>query len=68
MPTVVTREALRELIHEGAQLAEVLGDDEYTEEHLPGAVHLPLTRLTAGLAERVLERRRPVVVYCWDAL
>lgn len=68
MPTAVTRDELHELIQQGAQLAEVLPEDEYVEEHLAGAVHLPLKRLTAELAERVLDRSRPVVVYCWDAL
>jgi rhodanese-related sulfurtransferase len=65
---VVTREQVHDLLHQGAQLVEVLPEDEYTAEHLPGAVHLPLKHLTAELAERVLERGRPVVVYCWDAL
>jgi rhodanese-related sulfurtransferase len=68
VPTAVTREELHELIHRGAQLVEVLPEHEYDEEHLPGAVHLPLKRLTADEAERVLDRARPVVVYCWDAL
>ena len=68
MPTVVRREELHELIHGGAQLAEVLPEAEYVAEHLPGAVHLPLKHLTAELAEHVLDRACPVVVYCWDAL
>jgi rhodanese-related sulfurtransferase len=68
VPTAVTREELHELIHQGAQLVEVLPKDEFTHEHLPGAIHLPLKRLTATEAERVLDRSRPVVVYCWDAL
>ena len=68
MPSAVTREELHGLIHHGAQLAEVLPEDEYRHEHLPGAIHLPLKRLTSEFAERVLDRGRPVVVYCWDAL
>jgi rhodanese-related sulfurtransferase len=42
--------------------------DEYDEEHLPGAIHLPLKSLTREVAERTLDRGRPVIVYCWDAL
>jgi len=68
MPEPVTRDQVHELVHGGAQLAEVLPKAEYTEEHLPGAIHLPLKRLTAELAAAVLDRARPVVVYCWDAL
>jgi phage shock protein E len=67
MLTASTREQVLDLVASGAQLVEVLPQDEYDEEHLPGAVHLPLRRLDAAAAG-VLDRTRPVVVYCWDAL
>jgi len=67
MPTAVTRDQLLELVASGAQLVEVLPQDEYEEEHLPGAIHLPLKRLDAPAAQ-VIDRTRPVIVYCWDAL
>lgn len=69
MAGTVTRAELLEMVAtRGAQLAEVLPKDEYDEEHLPGAIHLPLKSLTAEGAEAVLDRARPVIVYCWDAL
>lgn len=69
MPGTVTRAELLEMVAtRGAQLAEVLPQDEYDEEHLPGAIHLPLKSLTVERAEEVLDRGRPVIVYCWDAL
>ena len=69
MPTVIDRDQLRRLLAEDrAQLVEVLPRHEYDEEHLPGAVHLPLKGLDAGAAARVLDATRPVVVYCWDGL
>jgi rhodanese-related sulfurtransferase len=55
------------LIARGAQLVEVLPADEYEEEHLPGAIHLPLRSLRASAAS-ILDRTRPVIVYCWDGL
>ena len=67
MPTPVDRSELRRLLAAGAQLAEVLPKDEYDEEHLPGALHLPLKSLTAAAVAH-LDRHRPIVVYCWDAL
>ncbi|MEP6626209.1 MAG: rhodanese-like domain-containing protein [Acidimicrobiia bacterium] len=67
MPISINRSTLLGLLDEGAQLAEVLPRGEYDEEHLPGAIHLPLKSLTADSA-RVLDRGRPVVVYCWDGL
>jgi rhodanese-related sulfurtransferase len=58
---------LQELIGQGAQLVEVLPEDEYHEEHLPGAVNIPLKRLDAESAAG-LDRGRAIIVYCWDAL
>ena len=58
---------LRRLLDDGAQLVEVLPEQEYAEEHLPGAINLPLKQLDARSAAQ-LEKRRAVVVYCWDAL
>jgi rhodanese-related sulfurtransferase len=43
----------------------VLPADEYEEDHLPGAISLPLRRLETE-AVRQLDRTRPVIVYCWD--
>lgn len=51
----------------GAQIAEVLPQANYDQGHLPGAISLPLKQLDAGSAA-VLDRDRPVVVYCWDWL
>ena len=67
MPTQIDRVQLQKLVEEGAQLAEVLPENEYAEEHLPGAVHLPLKSLSAETASR-LDKTKPVIVYCWDAL
>lgn len=56
---------LRELLDGGAQLVEVLPPAEYAEEHLPGAVSVPLKKLDAESTAQ-LDRRKAVVVYCWD--
>ncbi len=66
MPEAIDRDDVRRLVGEGAQLVEVLPAGEYAEDHLPGAINLPLRRLEAE-ARDVLDRSRPVVVYCWDA-
>jgi rhodanese-related sulfurtransferase len=67
MATAVTLPELQELTATGAQLVEVLPEAEYAEAHLPGAINIPLKRLDASTAA-VLDRDRPVVVYCWDSL
>jgi rhodanese-related sulfurtransferase len=65
MPQETDRNRLRKLVEAGAQLVEVLPADEYEEDHLPGAISLPLRRLETE-AIGVLDRARPVIVYCWD--
>jgi rhodanese-related sulfurtransferase len=67
MAQTVDLAGVQELLQRGAQLVEVLPREEYEELHLPGAINLPLKELDAQHAAR-LDRERPVVVYCWDAL
>jgi rhodanese-related sulfurtransferase len=66
MPSVVDRGQVKRLVESGAQLVEVLPADEYEEDHIPGAMSLPLRRLEAEAVSR-LDHNRPVIVYCWDA-
>lgn len=66
MPTPITRERVQRLIGEGAQLVEVLPEAEFEDEHLPGAINIPLKKLDPETVYR-LERARPVIVYCYDS-
>jgi rhodanese-related sulfurtransferase len=66
MPQAIDRDAVRRLADQGAQLVEVLPANEYAEDHLPGAINLPLRRLDQQATE-ILDRHRAVVVYCWDS-
>ena len=66
MAREVDREQVRRLMEQGAQLVDVLPAREYGEDHLPGAINLPLRRIEAE-ANRVLDPSRPVIVYCWDS-
>ena len=65
MPKEIHCDEVRRLVQEGAQLVEVLPSPEYEEDHLPGAVNIPLSHIESRAAE-VLDRNRPVIVYCWD--
>jgi rhodanese-related sulfurtransferase len=65
MPTEIDRNQVQKLVERGAQLVEVLPPDEYQEDHLPGAISIPLRRIETE-ALGVLDRTRPVIVYCWD--
>lgn len=66
MPADIGRGEVQRLIGEGAQLVEVLPRAEYEEEHLPGAIHLPLKKLDAKSVAKLLQRDRPIIIYCFD--
>ncbi len=59
-------QARRLLDQEQAQLVEVLPRAEYEDEHLPGALSLPLTEIGPE-PPHVLDPVRPVIVYCYDS-
>ncbi len=65
MPTPIFRDEVRKLLEEGAQLVDVLLREEYEEEHLPGAINIPLKELDRETTAR-LRRDAPVIVYCHD--
>jgi rhodanese-related sulfurtransferase len=60
------REQVQRLMNQGGQLVEVLPNAEYEDEHLPGAINIPLKELDHERAHE-LDRARPVVVYCHDS-
>ncbi len=65
MPAQIGRDEVQRLIREGAQLVEVLPAAMHRKERLPGAISIPLTKMSRAAAER-LDRDRPVIVYCYD--
>lgn len=67
MPQIIDLAGVRRRLDRGAQLVEVLPQEEYAEEHLPGAVNIPLKTMDATSVEQ-LDRRAPVIVYCYDCL
>ena len=63
MPVSIAREQVQRLIKdEGALLIEVLPIAEYQDEHIDGAINIPLKGLdresTSGL-----DKTRPLIVY-----
>ena len=63
MPTSISRDEVQRLLAEGALLVEVLPEREYSEEHIPGAVNIPLKKLDRD-STATLDRARPIIVYC----
>jgi rhodanese-related sulfurtransferase len=56
---------LQQLLEQGAQLVDVLGEEEFAQDHLPGAINIPLKRLDEKTVAG-LDRKRPLLVYCND--
>jgi rhodanese-related sulfurtransferase len=67
MPESIALAQLKGLLADGVQLVDVLPPEEYAAEHLPGAVNVPLKQLDAETTAQ-LDQRRPVAVYCYDAI
>ncbi|HXG05604.1 MAG TPA: rhodanese-like domain-containing protein [Candidatus Binatia bacterium] len=61
----IDREQVRTLQGHGAPLVEVLPAEAFDEEHIAGAISIPLGRLGREAPPR-LDRDRPVIVYCND--
>ena len=68
MPHDLDIDRIREVLaRDGSQLVEVLPAQEYEDEHLPGAINIPLKSLDESSATQ-LNRHAPVIVYCYDYL
>jgi rhodanese-related sulfurtransferase len=65
MPVSIDRDEVQQRVAGGSQLVDVLATDEYEDEHLPGAINIPLKQLNRETVQQ-LERSRPVIVYCHD--
>jgi rhodanese-related sulfurtransferase len=66
MPISIDRNEVQRLVaQEAAQVVEVLPAAEYEDEHIAGAINIPLKELNEQ-ATRLLDRGRPVIVYCYD--
>lgn len=66
MPKSIDHDEVQQLIaEESAQLVEVLPAPEFGEEHITGAINIPLKEFDER-APVELGRERPVIVYCND--
>ncbi len=62
MTTPITRDNVRRLMaDQSAQLVEVLPVAEYEDEHLPGAINIPLKEI-GDRAPHLLDATKPVIV------
>ncbi len=63
MPTPIWRDEVQRLIREeAAQLVEVLPPPMFEDEHIEGAINIPIKELDRETTDR-LDKDRPVIVY-----
>ena len=55
------------MLSDGAQIVDVLPTYEFAATHIRGAIHIPVGRILRD-APTLLDRARPIVVYCRDSL
>jgi rhodanese-related sulfurtransferase len=60
----VDTDDVRHLLDRGAQLVDVLPAETFRQEHLPGALSIPLAEIDS--APERLDPERPVIAYCFD--
>jgi rhodanese-related sulfurtransferase len=58
---------LLQTLSSGAHIVDVLPSHEYYAAHIRGAIHISTGRILRD-APKLLDRTRPVVVYCRDSL
>ena len=65
MAEAINRDELQTLVHNGAQVVEVLGAREYEHAHITGAINLPLAKLNRETSSALIGDRM-VILYCYD--
>jgi rhodanese-related sulfurtransferase len=65
MPTHITREDVQRMTVDGAVLVDTLPEGEYAEEHIAGAVNIPLKKLDRQTTAH-LAKDDALIVYCYD--
>ena len=62
---IITRDELQKRVEEGASLIEVLPAEEFARAHLPGAINIPLARISEKTIAS-LDKKRTTIVHCYD--
>ena len=65
MAVHISRDDAQRMTAEGAVLIDTLPEGEYAEEHISGAVNIPLKKLDRQTTAR-LAKDEALIVYCYD--
>ena len=62
---IINRDELRQRVNDGAHLVEVLAAKEFARAHLPGAINIPLAKLSEKTVAS-LDKKNATIVHCYD--
>ena len=62
---IISRDELRQRVNDGAHLIEVLPAKEFARAHLPGAINIPLAKLSEKTVAS-LNKNNATIVHCYD--
>jgi phage shock protein E len=54
----------REWLKKGALVIDVRSEPEFQERHLPGAINIPLNRLSEEIAQRAPNKEQSLLLHC----
>ncbi len=61
----ITRDELKKKLAAGEGIVlDVLSAQHFSEEHVPGAINIPLKELEAKAAEALPDKNAEIIVYC----
>ena len=62
---IISRDELQQRVNGGAHLVEVLPAKEFARVHLPGAINIPLAKLSEKTIAS-LDKKKATIVHCYD--
>jgi len=62
--TQVSPATTREWLDKGALVIDVRTEAEYREQHLPGAINIPLDRLGDEIGRHAASKEQPLLLHC----
>lgn len=64
IPRIALQEAQERVQNAGAIFVDVRGEEQYADEHIPGALSIPLGRDDLDPAYRELDPNAEIIIYC----
>jgi phage shock protein E len=61
---LIPEDTARNLLDKGAQVIDVRSEQEFRERHLPGAVNVPLDRLSREIPRLAPDKEQSLLLHC----